>query len=97
MEQEGGNSPPSCFIDSNSQDGLAVCDTVSGCIGIISSRNEETAVPCPYNVILGRDTALPSPLYHSGVTGNDMIPNSQFPIPNPQFPIPNSQFPIPNS
>jgi hypothetical protein len=29
-------------------------------------------VPCPYNIILGRDTALPSPLYHSGVTGIDI-------------------------
>ena len=26
---------------------------------------EETAVPCPYNIILGRDTALPSPLHSS--------------------------------
>ncbi len=26
-------------------------------------------MPFPYNLILGRDTALPSPLYHSGVTG----------------------------
>jgi hypothetical protein len=29
-------------------------------------------MPCPYNIILGRDTALPSPLYHSGVTGIDI-------------------------
>jgi hypothetical protein len=32
-------------------------------------------VPCPYNVILGRETALPSPLYHSGVTEIDISPN----------------------
>ncbi len=32
-------------------------------------------MPCPYNIILGRDTALPSPLDHSGVTGID-IPSS---------------------
>jgi hypothetical protein len=44
----------------------------SGCIGIISSQNEETAVPCPYNIIFGRETAVPSPLYHSGVTGIDI-------------------------
>ena len=31
-------------------------------------------MPCPYNIILGRDTALPSPLYHSGATGIDIIP-----------------------
>ncbi len=30
-------------------------------------------MPCPYNIILGRDTALPSPLYHSGATGIDII------------------------
>jgi hypothetical protein len=29
-------------------------------------------MPCPYNIILGRDTALPSPLYHSGATGIDI-------------------------
>ncbi len=29
-------------------------------------------MPCPYNIILGRETALPSPLYHSGVTGIDL-------------------------
>jgi hypothetical protein len=29
-------------------------------------------MPCPYNVILGRDTALPWTLYHSGVTGIDI-------------------------
>jgi hypothetical protein len=34
-----------------------------------SLGNEDTAVPCPYNAILGKDTALPSPLYHSDVTG----------------------------
>ncbi|TAH16254.1 MAG: hypothetical protein EAZ09_22100 [Oscillatoriales cyanobacterium] len=33
---------------------------VSGSIGIISSQNYETASPArPYNVILGRETALP--------------------------------------
>jgi len=26
-----------------------------------NDRGEETAVPCPYNIMLGRDTALPSP------------------------------------
>ncbi|MFM9268192.1 hypothetical protein [Tychonema sp. BBK16] len=31
-------------------------------IGINITQNEETAVPCPYSVIFGRDTALPSPL-----------------------------------
>jgi hypothetical protein len=25
-------------------------------------------MPFPYNIIFGRDTALPCPLYHSGVT-----------------------------
>jgi|GEM_PF-5413886 len=29
-------------------------------------------MPCPYNIILGRETAVPSPLYHSGVTGIDI-------------------------
>ncbi len=29
-------------------------------------------MPCPYNFIFGRDTALPSPLYHSGAAGIDM-------------------------
>jgi hypothetical protein len=29
-------------------------------------------MPCPYNIIFGRDTALPSPLYHSGAAGIDM-------------------------
>ena len=29
---------------------------------------------CPYNIILGRETALPSPLYDSGATGIDIIP-----------------------
>ena len=29
-------------------------------------------MPCPYKIILGRDTALPSPLYHSVVTGIDI-------------------------
>ena len=38
-------------------------------------------MPCPYNIILGRDTALPSPLYHSGVTGID-ITYSTFPDTN---------------
>ncbi len=23
-------------------------------------------MPCPYNIIFGRDTAMPSPLYYSG-------------------------------
>ena len=30
-------------------------------------------MPCLYNIIWGRDTALPCPLYHSGVTGIDII------------------------
>ncbi|MEG4441418.1 hypothetical protein QUB47_13560 [Microcoleus sp. AT9_B5] len=29
-------------------------------------------VPSPYNIILGRETALPSPLYHSDAGGFDM-------------------------
>jgi hypothetical protein len=29
-------------------------------------------MPCPYNIIFGRDTALPSPLYHSGAAGIDI-------------------------
>ena len=37
---------------------------------------EETAVPFPYNVILGRETALPSPdcgnINNSDATGFDM-------------------------
>jgi|GEM_PF-4927644 len=27
------------------------------------SGNENTAMPCPYNIILGRDTAVPCPPY----------------------------------
>ncbi|WP_236505243.1 hypothetical protein, partial [Tychonema sp. BBK16] len=34
-------------------------------------------VPCPYNIIFGRDTALPSPLYYSGATEIEMNPNFQ--------------------
>jgi hypothetical protein len=30
-------------------------------------------MPCPYNIILGRETALPCPLDHSGVTGFDIM------------------------
>ena len=47
----------------------------------------------------GRETALPCPLYHSGVAGIDIICSEAQPgninrlaLP----PIPNSQFPIPN-
>ncbi len=29
-------------------------------------------MPCPYGIIFGRDTALPSPLYHSGAAGIDI-------------------------
>ncbi len=29
-------------------------------------------MPCPYDIILGRDTALPWTLYHFGVTGIDI-------------------------
>ena len=29
-------------------------------------------MPCPYNIIFGRDTAVPCPLYHSDATGFDM-------------------------
>ena len=29
-------------------------------------------MPCPYNIIFGRETAVPSPRYHSDATGNDM-------------------------
>jgi hypothetical protein len=36
---------------------------------------QDTAMPFPYNIIFGRDTAVPCPLYHSGVTGIDMKPN----------------------
>ena len=32
-------------------------------------------MPFPYNVILGRDTALPSPLYYSGIAGIDITTN----------------------
>lgn len=32
------------------------------------------AMPCPYNIRLGRDTAMPYHLYHSGNTGIDIIP-----------------------
>jgi hypothetical protein len=52
---------------------LSINNIKSGSIGIISRRNKETAVPCPYSIIFGRDTALPSPLYHSGTTGIDII------------------------
>jgi hypothetical protein len=34
-------------------------------------------VRCPYMFILGWDTELPSPLYHSVVTGIDMIDRSR--------------------
>ena len=30
-------------------------------------------MPFPYNIIFGRDTALPCPLYHSDATGFDII------------------------
>ncbi len=30
-------------------------------------------MPFPYNITVGRDTALPSPLYHSGATGINII------------------------
>ena len=30
-------------------------------------------VPCPYNIIFGRETALPCPLYHSDATGFDIV------------------------
>ena len=53
----------------------------SGSIGIISGRNQETAVPCPYNIIFGRDTARPSPLYHSGATGIDIKTNPKHTAP----------------
>jgi hypothetical protein len=29
-------------------------------------------VPFPYNIIFGRETALPCPLYHSDATGFDI-------------------------
>ncbi len=35
-------------------------------------------MPYPYNTILCRDTALPSPLYHSGYTGIDIKSNPLF-------------------
>jgi hypothetical protein len=34
-------------------------DINSGNTGIISRRDKDTAVPCPYSIIFGRDTALP--------------------------------------
>ena len=41
------------------------------------SQNEETAVPYPYNIILGRDTALPSPLSCLSATGIDITGKSE--------------------
>ncbi len=32
-------------------------------------------MPCPYKIIVGRETALPSPLYHSGSTVIDISPD----------------------
>jgi hypothetical protein len=36
---------------------------------------EETAVPCPYNIILGRDTAVPSPNFLPQLDRNELIPD----------------------
>jgi len=55
----------------------------SGSIGIINIteiRTRQCRVPTRN---WGRDTALPCPLYHSGVTGIDMT-NAQYPIPHYQ-------------
>ncbi|MDQ2096649.1 MAG: hypothetical protein QQW96_03260 [Tychonema bourrellyi B0820] len=30
-------------------------------IPVVRDDSSETAMPCPYNIILGRDTALPCP------------------------------------
>ena len=30
-------------------------------------------MPSPYAILMGRETALPSPLYHSGAAGIDII------------------------
>jgi hypothetical protein len=35
-------------------------------------------MPCPYNIILGRETALPCPLYHCGVTGIDITSGKRY-------------------
>ncbi len=39
-------------------------------------------MPCPYSIIFGRDTALPSPLYHSGAAGIDITTEIWFGIQN---------------
>ena len=35
-------------------------------------------MPCPYNIILGRDTALPWTLYPDGVTGIEITPPGEY-------------------
>ncbi len=35
-------------------------------------------MPCPYNMIWGRETALPCPDYHSGVTGIDITSRKRY-------------------
>jgi hypothetical protein len=45
----------------------------SGCIGINITRDRETARAVSLQLIGRKDTALPSPLYHSGATGIDII------------------------
>jgi hypothetical protein len=36
-------------------------------------------VPFPYNIIVGRETAVPCPLYHSDATGFDINPSPRLP------------------
>ena len=45
--------------------------------GINITGNQDTAVPFPYDGSFGRETALPYPLYDSGVDGIDIIPSHQ--------------------
>lgn len=70
---EGGGSNPNFLVGSYVK---------SGGLGIISSRNQEKVVLFPYNVILGRETALPSPLYHSDANGFAIIPSRSREISN---------------
>ncbi len=45
---------------------LTAISIVSYQFWLHSNMIEDTAVPCPYNVILGRDTALPYPNFCKG-------------------------------
>ncbi len=64
METLRGNSVPVSLKMrySNRQD---ACST-----NIEEGMIESKAVPCPYNIILGRDTALPSPNFYQRSTVN---------------------------